>query len=202
MQKTNDMTHIFCGACTDCYILYRATRYLIAFLGIFIFVGCVTVGAVFADLCNKKETVRKNPTVSRQFYCTGDIIRIIPISCKKPLCRRAILRHSGLFVFGCGLPHPSIAAFAYPDGHRLHDAAAVGGTVAGFFVHMKAGQAHKILCSSCTRSPITMGLDKKPSMPLSNALRRSSSNALAVMARIGSFARAGSSSARIVRVAV
>ena len=60
--------------------------------------------------------------------------------------------------------------------------------------------AHKILCSSCTRSPITMGLDKKPSMPLSNALRRSSSNALAVMARIGSFARAGSSSARIVRV--
>ena len=60
--------------------------------------------------------------------------------------------------------------------------------------------AHKILCSSCTRSPITMGLDKKPFMPLSNALRRSSSNALAVMARIGSFARAGSSSARIVRV--
>ena len=34
-----------------------------------------------------------------------------------------------------------LAAFAYPDGHRLHDAAAVGGTVAGFFVHMKAGQA-------------------------------------------------------------
>ena len=56
---------------------------------------------------------------------------------------------------------------------------------------------HKILCSSCTRSPITMGLDKKPFMPLSKALRRSSSKALAVMARIGSFARAGSSSARI-----
>ena len=56
---------------------------------------------------------------------------------------------------------------------------------------------HKILCSSCTRSPITMGLDKKPFMPLSSALRRSSSKALAVMARIGSFARAGSSSARI-----
>ena len=34
-----------------------------------------------------------------------------------------------------------LAALAYPDGHRLHDAAAVGGTVAGFFVHMKAGQA-------------------------------------------------------------
>ena len=34
-----------------------------------------------------------------------------------------------------------LAAFAYPDGHRLHDAAAVGGTVAGLFVHMKAGQA-------------------------------------------------------------
>ena len=33
------------------------------------------------DLCNKKETARKNPTVSRQFYCTGDIIRIIPIRC-------------------------------------------------------------------------------------------------------------------------
>ena len=61
---------------------------------------------------------------------------------------------------------------------------------------------HKILCSSCTRSPITMGLDKKPFMPLSKALRRSSSKALAVMARIGSFARAGSSSARIFRVAV
>ena len=193
---------MFCSAYTDCYILYRVRQYLIAFLGIFIFVGCVAVGAVFADLCNKKETARKNPTVSRRFYCTGDIIRIIPISCKKPLCRRAILRHSGLFVFGCGLPHPSIAAFAYSDGHRLHDAAAVGGAVAGFFIHMKAGQAHKILCSSCTRSPITMGLDKKPFMPLSNALRRSSSNALAVMARIGSFARAGSSSARIVRVAV
>ena len=51
------------------------------FLGIFIFVGCVTVGTVFADLCNKKETARKNLTVSRQFYCTGDIIRIIPIRC-------------------------------------------------------------------------------------------------------------------------
>jgi hypothetical protein len=34
-----------------------------------------------------------------------------------------------------------LAAFAYPDGYRLHDAAAVGGTVAGFFVHIKAGQA-------------------------------------------------------------
>ncbi len=61
----------------------KRTRYLIAFLGIFIFVGCVAVGAVFVDSCNKKETARKNPTVSRQFYCTGDIIRIIPISCKK-----------------------------------------------------------------------------------------------------------------------
>lgn len=30
-----------------------------AFLGIFIFVGCVAVGPVFADLCNKKETARK-----------------------------------------------------------------------------------------------------------------------------------------------
>ena len=34
-----------------------------------------------------------------------------------------------------------LAAFAYPDRHQLHDAAAVGGTVAGFFVHMKTGQA-------------------------------------------------------------
>ena len=72
---------MFCGAYTDCYILYRVRQYLIAFLGIFIFVGCVAVGAVFADLCNKKETARKNPTVSRWFYCTGDIIRIIPIRC-------------------------------------------------------------------------------------------------------------------------
>lgn len=47
-----------------------------------------------------------------------------------------------------------------------------------------------------------MGLDKKPFMPLSKALRRSSSNALAVMARIGIFASAGSPSARICRVAV
>ena len=61
---------------------------------------------------------------------------------------------------------------------------------------------YKILCSSCTRSSITMSLDKKPFMPLSKALRRSSSKALAVMAMIGSFARAGSSSARIFRVAV
>ena len=72
---------MFCGAYTDCYILYRATRYLIAILGIFIFIGCVAVSTVFADSCNKKETARKNPTVSRQFYCTGDIIRIIPIRC-------------------------------------------------------------------------------------------------------------------------
>ena len=35
------------------------------------------------------------------------------------LYRRALLRHSDLFVFGCGLPHPSTRAFAYPDGHRL-----------------------------------------------------------------------------------
>ena len=61
---------------------------------------------------------------------------------------------------------------------------------------------HKILCNSCTRSPITIGLDKKPFIPLSSALRRSSSKALAVMARMGSVARAGSSSARICRVAV
>ena len=83
MQKINAIPYMFCSAYTDCYILYRVRQYLIAFLGIFIFVGCVAVGAVFADLCNKKETARKNPTVSRRFYCTGDIIRIIPISCKK-----------------------------------------------------------------------------------------------------------------------
>ena len=35
-----------------------------------------------------------------------------------------------------GSPPP---ASSPPDGHGLHDAAAVGGTVAGFFVHMKAG---------------------------------------------------------------
>ena len=50
---------MFYGAYTDCYILYRATRYLMAFLGIFIFVGCVAVGPVFADLRNKKETAKK-----------------------------------------------------------------------------------------------------------------------------------------------
>ena len=193
---------MFCSAYTDCYILYRVRQYLIAFLGIFIFVGCVAVGAVFADLCNKKETARKNPTVSRRFYCTGDIIRIIPISCKKAAVSQSDSPTQRPFRFWLRLTASVHRRPCVPDGHRLHDAAAVGDTVAGFFVHMKAGQAHKILCSSCTRSPITMGLDKKPSMPLSNALRRSSSNALAVMARIGSFARAGSSSARIVRVAV
>ena len=72
---------MFCGAYTDCYILYSTTRYLIAFLGIFIFVWCVAVSTVFADSCNKKETARKNLTVSRQFYYAGDIIRIIPIRC-------------------------------------------------------------------------------------------------------------------------
>ena len=72
---------MFYGAYTACYILYKVRQYLMAFLGIFIFVGCVAVGPVFADLRNKKETARKNPTVSRQFYCTGDIIRIIPIRC-------------------------------------------------------------------------------------------------------------------------
>ncbi len=193
---------MFCSAYTDCYILYRVRQYLIAFLGIFIFVGCVAVGAVFADLCNKKETARKNPTVSRRFYCTGDIIRIIPISCKKAAVSQSDSPTQRPFRFWLRLTASVHRRPCVPDGHRLHDAAAVGDTVAGFFVHMKAGQAHKILCSFCTRSPITMGLDKKPFMPLSNALRRSSSNALAVMARIGSFARAGSSSARIVRVAV
>ena len=193
---------MFCSAYTDCYILYRVRQYLIAFLGIFIFVGCVAVGAVFADLCNKKETARKNPTVSRRFYCTGDIIRIIPISCKKAAVSQSDSPTQRPFRFWLRLTASVHRRPCVPDGHRLHDAAAVGDTVVGFFVHMKAGQAHKILCSSCTRSPITMGLDKKPFMPLSNALRRSSSNALAVMARIGSFARAGSSSARIVRVAV
>ena len=69
------------GAYTACYILYKVRQYLMAFLGICIFVGCVAVGAVFADLCNKKETARKNLTVSRQLYCIGDIIRIIPIRC-------------------------------------------------------------------------------------------------------------------------
>ena len=193
---------MFCSAYTDCYILYRVRQYLIAFLGIFIFVGCVAVGAVFADLCNKKETARKNPTVSRRFYCTGDIIRIIPISCKKAAVSQSDSPTQRPFRFWLRLTASVHRRPCVPDGHRLHDAAAVGDTVAGFFVHMKAGQAHKILCSSCTRSPITMGLDKKPFMPLSNALRRSSSKALAVMARIGSFARAGSSSARIFRVAV
>ena len=71
-----------------------------------------------------------------------------------------------------------------------------------FIFYVLSAFAHKILRSSCTRSPITIGLDKKPVMPHSKALRRSSSNALAVMARIGSFARAGSSSVRICRVAV
>ena len=50
---------MFYGAYTDCYILYRATRYLIAFLGIFIFVGCVAVGAVFADLCSQNHRLSR-----------------------------------------------------------------------------------------------------------------------------------------------
>ena len=50
---------MFCGAYTDCCILYRVRQYLIAFLVIFIFVGCVAVGTVFADSCNKKETAEK-----------------------------------------------------------------------------------------------------------------------------------------------
>ena len=79
-----------------------------------------------------------------------------------------------------------------------------GANAAGafFFYSPDRRFIYKILRSSCIRSSITMGFDKKPFMPLSKALRRSSSKALAVMARIGSFARAGSSSARIFRVAV
>lgn len=34
----------------------------------------------------------------------------VRVNCKRPLYRRALLRHSDLFVFGCGLSHPSIAA--------------------------------------------------------------------------------------------
>ena len=130
---------MFYGAYTDCYILYRATRYLIAFLGIFIFVGCVTVGTVFADLCNKKETARKNLTVSRQFYCAGDIIRIIPISCKKAAVSQSDSPTQRPFRFWLRLTASVHRRPCVPDGHRLHDAAAVGDTVAGFFVHMKAG---------------------------------------------------------------
>ena len=61
---------------------------------------------------------------------------------------------------------------------------------------------HKTLRISCTRSAITMGLDRKPFMPHSRALRRSSSKAFAVMARMGMPARAGFSSSRMRRVAV
>ena len=132
---------MFCSAYTDCYILYRVRQYLIAFLGIFIFVGCVAVGAVFADLCNKKETARKNPTVSRRFYCTGDIIRIIPISCKKAAVSQSDSPTQRPFRFWLRLTASVHRRPCVPDGHRLHDAAAVGDTVAGFFVHMKAGQA-------------------------------------------------------------
>lgn len=62
---------MFCSAYTDCYILYRVRQYLIAFLGIFIFVGCVAVGTVFADLCNKKETVRKIQLFLVDFMAQG-----------------------------------------------------------------------------------------------------------------------------------
>ena len=57
--KIDVIPYMFRGAYTDCYILYRARRYLIAFSGIFIFVGCVVIGTVFADLRIKKETARK-----------------------------------------------------------------------------------------------------------------------------------------------
>ena len=50
---------------------------------------------------------------------------------------------------------------------------------------------YSILRISCTKSTITMGLDRKPFMPLFRALRRSSSKAFAVMARMGMPARAG-----------
>ena len=47
------------GAYTACYILYKVRQYLIAFLGIFIFVGCVAVGAVFADLCSQNHRLSR-----------------------------------------------------------------------------------------------------------------------------------------------
>ena len=95
--------------------------------------------------------------------------------------RRIKLKLNGLRPVQYRIQTVQIAKFLFLSSFRVR------------FIH----PVHKILCSSCTRSPITMGLDKKPFMPLSKALRRSSSKALAVMARIGSFARAGSSSARI-----
>ena len=61
---------------------------------------------------------------------------------------------------------------------------------------------YSILRISCTRSAITMGLDKKPFIPLSRALRRSSSKAFAVMARMGIPAKAGFSNSRMRWVAV
>ena len=61
---------------------------------------------------------------------------------------------------------------------------------------------YKILCISCTRSAITIGLDRKPFIPLSKALRRSSSKAFAVIARMGMPAKAGFCNSRMRRVAV
>ena len=57
------------------------------------------------------------------------------------------------------------------------------------------------LLSAAISSSMLMGLDRKPFMPHSSALFRSSSKALAVMARIGIFTSAGSGSARICLVA-
>ena len=58
-KKIDVIPYMFYGAYTDCYILYRARQYLIAFLGIFIFVGCVAVGAVFADLCSQNHRLSR-----------------------------------------------------------------------------------------------------------------------------------------------
>ena len=47
-KKIDVIPYMFYSAYTACYILYKVKQYLIAFLGICIFVGCVSIGTVFA----------------------------------------------------------------------------------------------------------------------------------------------------------
>ena len=53
-KKIDVILYMFYVSYTACYILYKVRQYLMAFLGICIFVGCVSNGTVFAEFVQSK----------------------------------------------------------------------------------------------------------------------------------------------------
>ena len=118
------------------------------------------------------------------------------ISRPKKKAKIAAQRH----LFSCFITfYYRTAVSAYPKNPKYRQPFSAG--TPGFDVSAWRSQCIMPFSASISSST-TIGLDKKPFMPQSNACFRSSSNTLAVMATIGTAARAGSFSARMRWVAV